>query len=442
MTEPSIAASRDVYFPIEVASREYSGHLVLGVALALRGFTATLGYKGAVERAMESARHQGVLFYKNYRKSRWSHLIARAVGQDPEGGFTSTEFADFFAWRSGLQMAESADAYFCYGPDDYAFLQQALPAANIRLTGSPRIMLWGEAGKLFYADQIAQIRERYGRFVLVASSGARGNQRFLRDEREGRLDDERRAILRRDHLVAQEMLRAARHISRTLQRQVIVRPHPAEDLDIWQQALTGDTGVEVETCFDLAAWIHAADVVIHRSSTAGMESAVAAVPTISYVESQEQLDRDIIAASTSTPNQVSTPAVGLNSLCAAVEAATRPGTATQVSEVTQLILASKFRYPLNDAPRLICDEIERLGPWALTSGLKHRRSRDLLVRRQTALREDESVGVANRILGPKRRPLMPDRVASDVETALQLLGETRPVHTRFLERDCFTLSSR
>ena len=439
MTAPAILASRDVYFPIEVASREYSGHLVLGVALALRGFTATLGYKGAVARAMESARHPGVLFYKNDRTSRWSHLIARSVGQDPEGGFTSTDFADFFAGRSGLQMAESADAYFCYGPDDYAFLERALPAANVRMTGSPRVMLWGEAGKQFYADQIAQIREHYGRFVLVASSGARGNQRFLREDREGRLDDERRAILKRDDSVAQEMLRAARHISRTMQRQVIVRPHPAEDLDIWRQALAADTGINVETCFDLAAWIHAADVVIHRSSTAGMESAVAAVPTISYVESQAHLDQDMIAVSTSIPNQVSVSAVGLDALCEEVEAATNSVTEARVNEVTQSILASKFRYPLNDAPRLICDEIEQLGPWTSTYGLNHRRTEDFMVRRRALRRENEAVGVPDRILGPKRRPMTPERVGSDVATALQLLGETRSVHTRFLERDCFTL---
>lgn len=80
MTSQSEHAARDVYFPVEVASREYSGHLVLGVALALRGFTATIGYKGAVTRAMESALVPGVVFYKHSRMARWARLTARAVG--------------------------------------------------------------------------------------------------------------------------------------------------------------------------------------------------------------------------------------------------------------------------------------------------------------------------------------------------------------------------
>lgn len=442
MTGETKYAARDVYFPIEVASREYSGHIVLGVALALRGFTATLGYKGAVGRAMEEASLPGVLFYKNYRKVTWAHLVARAVGQDPEGGFTSTRFGDFFAWRSGLQMAESADAYFCYGQDDYEFLREALPAANVCLTGSPRVMLWGEAAKLFYADQIQQIRARYGDFVLIASSGARGNPRYLKEEAEGRLGDERRAILERDDMVANEMLHAARHLARETKRRVVIRPHPAEDLEIWRQAVSQDPGVSLETCFDLAAWIHSADAVIHRTSTAGMEAAVASVPTISYAESEERLERDMVAMSTATPDQVSVRVVGPDSLCAEVEKVTRGSGSSKTSEGVRSILQAKFRYPLEEAPALICEEIERLGPWAPVSGLSVDRRRDLLVRSQSAWRDDERVGVADRPFGSKRRPFRPGRVAADVRNALRLLGADGTVHVRFRERDCFTLFCR
>ena len=337
---------------------------------------------------------------------------------------------------------DNADAYFCFGPDDFSFLRESLPAANVCLTGSPRVMLWGEAGKKFYADQIAQIRARYGNFILIASSGARGNAGYLQADREGRLDDERRAILQRDDLVAQEMLRAAQHLARQQQRQVVIRPHPAEDINIWRKAIAGFPGISLETCFDLAAWIHAADAVIHRTSTAGMEAAVASVPRISFAESEEQLKHDMVAYSTATPDKVSVRAVGLDALCSEVERVTGNPEAGRATGRAREILETKFRYPLEEAPGLICDELERLGPWAPASGLPMDWRRDLLLRLQSLRRDDEKVGVVDQPLGSKRRPLLPRRVDADVRSALRLLGVDGTVRVHFREKDCFTLFSR
>ncbi len=429
-------AARDIYFPLETAPREYSGHLLLGVALALRGFTATIGFKGSVVRAMKSATSPGVAFYKH--EQRFSPLVARSVGQDPETGILQKNFEDFFARRKGLQTAENADAYFCYGRDDYDFLSEALPDANICLTGSPRVMLWGEAGKQFYADQIEQIRSRYGHFVLLASSGVRGNPHRAQLEKSGVLGPERHRV-ERDDAVAQEMLRAAQQISHELQRMVVVRPHPGEDLALWRSAALGEPLIAVETCFDLIAWIHAADVVIHRNSTAGIESVIAGVPTITYAESELSLERDRVATYTSVSGEVSRRVVGKGALCEEIDSIARSGTAMQQSGWADTILKSKIHRPLRLAPGLICDEIERLGPWSSAYGLDCHLPRDLAVRFESRWRDDERIGVSEKPLGPKRRPLLPSRVGRDVHKALQVLESEKSVRVRFRERDCFTL---
>ena len=87
----------EVYFPIEIMSREYSGHLLLATELATRGRRAILGHKGPVAKVMRRASRGGLLFYKNTRLPSWSDDRHALVGQDPEAGISHADYADFYA---------------------------------------------------------------------------------------------------------------------------------------------------------------------------------------------------------------------------------------------------------------------------------------------------------------------------------------------------------
>lgn len=427
----------DVYFPIEIAAREYSGHLLLAVELAGHGVNSVIGYKGAVERAMEDASRPGMLFYKNYRKDRWSTLVAKSVGQDPEAGFTWTNFSDFFAARSGLQMASSSDAYFCYGPEDHRFLQEKLPDASLHLTGSPRVSLWGALGRTFHADRIAAIREHFGEFVLFASSGFRGNPKW--EAARETLDASIKDRLQEDDRVAGEMLRAAIAVARETGKKVVIRPHPTEDWTAWQEGLQGEPQISLESCFDLAAWIHASSAVVQRSSTAALEAYFAEVPVIAYFASEEARDRDVMTRKVAVPNQVAIPAVGAVELCETLAELSPRFDAFRTQAGPRELMRRKFLHPIESAPRNVADvivaELDTSGP----SGLRRPGPLSRFRHSRASRHQEPEWPPFGRPPVFKRRPLPLDVVSRDVRAAREALGLHAEVSVVPLERDCFRI---
>lgn len=175
-----IGVQQAVFFPIEITTREYAGHLLLATELAARGVKCVIGHKAPV---VDTLHHfsdtgaRGVLYYKGDNRRKYSGAGFIAVGQDPEAGVVFDDFSDFYARRPhSLQQLDSSAAYFCFGPDDYEFLraQYGESSGRIHPTGSPRVELWGDAGARFRECQVQSIKERYGDFVLIASGGGRG----------------------------------------------------------------------------------------------------------------------------------------------------------------------------------------------------------------------------------------------------------------------------
>lgn len=63
---------------------------------------------------------------------------------------------------------------------------------------------------------------------------------------------------------------------------IIIRPHPSENSSTYENAFIRHDRVHVEDSGDVRAWIAGAGVIIHHTSTTGIESALMGVPAISY----------------------------------------------------------------------------------------------------------------------------------------------------------------
>jgi hypothetical protein len=64
-------------------------------------------------------------------------------------------------------------------------------------------------------------------------------------------------------------------------RQVILRPHPAEKIDAWEAAYRGVSNVKVIHEGGHMPWILASDILIHTGCTTGLEAQIAGHPVIS-----------------------------------------------------------------------------------------------------------------------------------------------------------------
>ncbi len=415
----------DVYFAIEITSREYGGHLLLAAELAARGRVVVIGHKGAVMRAVGRARRPGLLFYKNARKPPWESRVDHAfVGLDPEAGIVYDDFADFYANRSFFSPDSSSRAQFCFGPDDHDFLLDRFPEHHARyhLTGSPRVSLWGADGDRFYAADTAQIRDHYGDVLLFTSSGGFTHEHYLR--RRGQ--DPQKAWDEADH--AHHFLSRVLAATDATDLSVVVRPHPSDSWDAWNRAVAASPRLAVDTTFDLSAWTRAAVAVVQPgTSTAAFEAACAGVPAISTESTPQQAN-----AATRISHRRDT----VEGVLEAIFAARLGHLATLPDEQAARLLTRKLFHPLEGAAQRVADIIDEVAPFDGASGLPRTRLRGLLNRRSRA----ETPRLGRTSVPPfKRDRILAERVERDVEAARQILGRQHAIRVRQIDDDCFVL---
>lgn len=247
-----------VYFPVEITTREYAGHVVLGTHLAARGLRVVIGHREIVNSLVAAADTPGIVFFKGDEelrtlKNQYRNPKLLFVGQDPEMGIVPPSFRDFYETRPVVQNVDTSSAYFCFGPEDFEFLSQRHPEAPLHNLGSPRVWLWGPAGAHFFENEIERIRGRYGHFFLLIDSST----------------------------ASFELVSKAAELARATGCQVVIRPHPASNAGEYARRAATVKGVNVETAFELNAWIRSSSVTVALGSTASFEAWFADVPVIS-----------------------------------------------------------------------------------------------------------------------------------------------------------------
>ena len=445
-----IGVQQAVFFPIEITTREYAGHLLLATELAARGVKCVIGHKAPV---VDTLHHfsdtgaRGVLYYKGDNRRKYSGAGFIAVGQDPEAGVVFDDFSDFYARRPhSLQQLDSSAAYFCFGPDDYEFLraQYGESSGRIHPTGSPRVELWGDAGARFRECQVQSIKERYGDFVLIASGGGRGNPHALQRLQACSDSSEANAIrerLARGERRASLLAKCARNIIQAEGLNVVVRPHPAESWKRWREDAASIPGLYVDSAGDLNAWVRAAAAVVQNSSTTAFESWFAGTPVLAFGESFD----DIYAgdAQGQTPNHIAMPAVGQDGLLAAFESLESRWQEHKANPAPQKVIERKLYPPGSGAVQAITDIIEGLVDEAAPSlrplpPASWLRQYGAMAKRGQFGREK----LGRRRPPPtKKWPLTLRRVRADVEAAREILGVQQSVSVRKLAPNTFLVGT-
>ena len=421
----------DVYFPLEIVTREYAGHLLLATELASRGRTAIIGHKGRVAEAMRNAERGGVLFYKNAHSPAWADDRHTLVGQDPEAGFAVLDYADFYNSSTRGDLAGSRSrAQFCFGPDEYAFLTTQHPdrADRVFLTGSPRVSLWGRDGDAYFDRQTTAISDHFGAFALFASSG---NAMLLHAEelkKHGRTTD---AWERREG--AHRFLASARRAAENLAVPVVIRPHPLESWEAWHRLVAPVENLFLENVFELAAWTRAACAVVHPGESAAvLEAVVSGTPAIS-------------TAIDTTSLPISHEAADDDHLVELLRTAVAGELPSTVSPEADRILRGKVLHPVEGSARRIADVLDEILPSEGPSGLPPRaapvseRLRTLTAALTSRRIDNESQLGRKRPTAYKRPALTLEQVRRDVAAASRTLGMTQAINVSQYSRNCFVL---
>ena len=175
-------------------------------------------------------------------------------------------------------------------------IKEKYPDTSCRIIaiGNPRLDLYRKELIGLYKDRTNRIKQNYGNFILMPSNFS------IKDESHfdtvlnklinlGRIknEEDKKYYLERfeyQKKILSSFVKIAKKLSVSLMdRKIIVRPHPSENINEWKRLLVNHSNIMVVYNENVAPWILASDMVIHSSCTTGLEAFLLGKPVISYV---------------------------------------------------------------------------------------------------------------------------------------------------------------
>ena len=293
-------ASTRLYLLIEETARELASRLLIANFALEQGFEVILAPQWAVWENLQDLQPGIVLFKGNNgaqslimrRAKAAGHLVA-SLEEEAFGVSDRREIVRLYEPGIGA----FCDLFLTQGLFHARCLAERFPeiASRIRTTGNPRSDLLSATLSAPLRQAARRLRETQGKFVLFNTNFGSINPRhgdaityFETCARLGIIDPDNAEDMddlltwcdwERTNLSALMEL-VGRLVSRGFPWRVVVRPHPSENIDIWQRNLAGVDGVEVIREGDHHAWTLAAQLLLHTSSTTGLEAFLLGVPAI------------------------------------------------------------------------------------------------------------------------------------------------------------------
>ena len=293
--------------PVENQVRELDPKLLLACVAAERGFSSVIGSRREMEFNIDAFPKSIYLSKSMTIRSLLFFRVAEKFGHEiitwDEEALVHLPPETYFSRRLDPRSIQYVSHLFAWGEDNaqlwrqYAHLPDGIP---IHVTGNPRSDMLRPELQSFYNDEVEQIREKYGQFILINTNfnhvnaygpdlnlfkpvkrpgqspifgrAARG---MSREYAEG-LRDHKMAVFEHFKILIPELEKAFPDYN------IVVRPHPTEKHEVYNRIASGCERVFVTNEGNVVPWLMATKVVIHNGCTTGVEAYTMKVPAISY----------------------------------------------------------------------------------------------------------------------------------------------------------------
>lgn len=309
-----------IYLPVEVSKRELVARAFLSARLAKAGHDVIVFRADLFDRVGWPG--GGLYIGKNFLEAPPPHEPSnyqemknagmRVYLLDEEGGIYAGDdeetWGDQLRNRYDPSLLHQGDRYLVWGHWQYEVGRSQAPELEIEAVGSPNFDVFQPK----YSDSLAALdaRETEGAadFILV-------NTRFVFANALNNADthfihhgfaqkslplDFRFGRLRMDGIRFYQFISLVHAMSSKLPgEQIIVRPHPAERHETYQEIFGPMANVKVRGSGDAGPWIRRCKSLIHNGCTTAIQAEIAGKQVISYVP--EPLDD---SATPGLPNRV------------------------------------------------------------------------------------------------------------------------------------------
>jgi surface carbohydrate biosynthesis protein len=291
---------RRLYLPIETKNREFDSRLLFAAIAADEGWSTVIGGKSDLYPMLDRLR-PGILIEKsiqkgNDRKIRTFKQSGHKVCVCCEEGLMFFTPEDYCNRKVGTECLHEVERFFAWGERQADAVATVHPsfAPKIAVTGNSRIDLAKPLLHGLHKAEIDAIREEHGSFYLLNTKFARTNYvkrgaGFI----EGHIakgyapTDEQIELMRRSVVQEEQVLahfqEFVREFARRLpSKQLIIRPHPAEEFALWEQLADGLPNVKVVHRGNVLAWLLASRMSISNNCTTAVEAFVCGKPGINF----------------------------------------------------------------------------------------------------------------------------------------------------------------
>ncbi|MDD5450337.1 MAG: hypothetical protein PHT49_00330 [Desulfovibrionales bacterium] len=290
----------NLYLPVEVKNRELYSKVLLAKYAAEKGFNVILGRKNDLNRLVLRM-PAGIYFglgvpenYKNFYRTLFE-LGNIVVVCEEEGLITYTDDM-YLDMRISSKAMEYVDLLFSWGADNRNIISSNKKELShkIKITGHPRFDLLKPEFSNVYKKEIAIIRKKYNKYILICTSFPSCNH-FVPGI------DYVQSLIDKKVLKSQESIdnfkRYQKIKTKTLHSfleaipllakkcpgtDIVVRPHPSENKEVYVKLAREFNNVHVESnIFSVHPWILAAEALVHHYCATAVEAYAANVPRFS-----------------------------------------------------------------------------------------------------------------------------------------------------------------
>ena len=359
--------------PAEIYAREFDARLLQGVIAVERGWKVLVGSKALINRSIWRFQPSVYLCQTLTHKRRTmlnllSKLGHTSFGWDEEG-LVYYDRDIYLMRRVSSDTLALLQKIFTWGQqsaDDVNYRARGLGMQAVPL-GNPRFDMVRPELHALYAKEIAEIKERFGKFVLIDTNFSSFNpiislhdlkQRSVSKKNIPVASEQENFQKRQSHrkIIYEHFLSdLPRFTAAHPELNFVVRAHPAENELTWIKRFEGQANVSVVREGSSVPWLIAASALIHNGCTTAVEAAIIGKTPIAYCPAIS------LAEESALPNPISHRARDLMELALAVRSAAA-GSLEMGNSQHEILrrYVSGIKGPF--ASQAVMDELEDLSP--------------------------------------------------------------------------------
>ena len=315
---------KHLYIAIEFKYRELFSKILLAFFALKAGFRVYIGSSQSIFKLIKFKNQKGgIFFFKGGLELDKAIDLKKKCDQfvilDEELGTEKKNYAKLARKRIWPGTEKLIDRYYVIGKYGYKTSNSVFPEMqnSIKCTGWPRVDLWKKKNEFLFKKETDLIKKKYGSFILFSSDFGSISQEYIdsllkvyKNSNWKSLRDEFPVIEK----WAYETLKEFNKFYRILKDYdkieglplIIIRPHPAEDIDTWFKLSKELKNLKVVYEGEITPWINASLGVLHRGCATAIQAHMRGLPVGHFVSENEKI--------TETPYKISQHLFTLNDI--------------------------------------------------------------------------------------------------------------------------------